>query len=47
VLGFAGAFDTTREMIERDLQQAAHRGWVTLSMVQGDACVEMAVHAHR
>jgi diguanylate cyclase (GGDEF)-like protein len=40
VLGFPGAFATTLDMIERDLPQAARRGWVTLSMVEGDACVE-------
>jgi diguanylate cyclase (GGDEF)-like protein len=37
VLDFPGAADTTLDMIERDLQQAERRGWVTLSMVPGDA----------
>ena len=46
VLGFPGASDTTLEMIERDLQQASRRGWVTLSVVRGEACVETAVDAH-
>ena len=46
VLGFPGASDTTLEMIERDLQQASRRGWVTLSEVQGDVCVEEPAHAH-
>jgi len=47
VVGFPGALDTTLDMVERDLQQAARRGWVTLSVVQGDACVEAAVPAHQ
>jgi len=47
VVDFPGALDTTLDMVERDLQQAARRGWVTLSVVQGDACVEAAVPAHQ
>jgi len=43
VVGFSGASDTTLELIERDLQQASRRGWVTLSVVQGDTRVEPAV----
>jgi diguanylate cyclase (GGDEF)-like protein len=37
VLDFPGAGETTLDMVERDLHQAARRGWVTLSMVAGDA----------
>jgi predicted signal transduction protein with EAL and GGDEF domain len=47
VLGFPGALDTTLEMVERDLQQAARRGWVALSVVRGDVRAEMAVPEHQ
>jgi diguanylate cyclase (GGDEF)-like protein len=47
VTGFPGAFDTTLDMIERDLQQAARRGWVTLSVVRGEACTEAEVPVHQ
>jgi len=47
VVGFPGASETTLDMVERDLQQASRRGWVTLSVVRGDARAEMAVPEHQ